>query len=115
MNQDRHNQKPSQGQNVENNQILQNNDASGRFESDSKKVVRRHLEDEDHVITDEEMQNIRVGMEPAILDEATQARFGDEENLENTEEEILGEDVDDIKEDENSDGPITPWDTIQGK
>jgi hypothetical protein len=35
-----------------------------RFESDTQKLVRRHLEDEDHVITEEEIRNVRVGMSP---------------------------------------------------
>ena len=34
------------------------------FESDAKKIVRRHLEDKDHVITEEEIASIRVGMTP---------------------------------------------------
>lgn len=35
-----------------------------RFESDTQKVVRRHLEDENHVITEDEIRNVRVGMAP---------------------------------------------------
>ncbi len=35
-----------------------------QFESDTQKLVRRHLEDENHVITEEELRNVRVGMSP---------------------------------------------------
>ena len=34
------------------------------FETDAQKVVRRHLEDENHVITDEELRNLKVGVDP---------------------------------------------------
>ena len=37
-----------------------------RFESDAKKIVRRHLEDKDHVITEEEIASIRIGMTPPL-------------------------------------------------
>jgi hypothetical protein len=39
------------------------------FESDTKKLVRRHLSDKDHVITDEEIASIRVGMTPPLESE----------------------------------------------
>ena len=39
---------------------------SDLFESDTKKIVRRHLEDKDHVITEEEIASIRVGMTPPL-------------------------------------------------
>lgn len=32
-----------------------------RFESDTDKLVHRHLADENHVITEEELQSIRIG------------------------------------------------------
>ena len=32
-----------------------------RFESDTQKIVRRHLQDKDHVITEEEIASIRIG------------------------------------------------------
>jgi hypothetical protein len=39
------------------------------FESDAKKIVRRHLEDKDHVITEEEIASIRVGMTPGTFED----------------------------------------------
>ena len=32
------------------------------FETDTQKLVRRHLEDPNHVITDEEIRNLKVGI-----------------------------------------------------
>lgn len=115
MLQDRTNQEPTNGQNVENNESPEQSESSERFETDSKKIVRRHMEDEDHVISEEEMQNIRVGVTPSDLDEATDARFGDDDVVEDAEEEILGKDVDDIEEDKNNNDRITPWDAIDTK
>lgn len=45
---------------------------SNRFESDTKKLVRLHLQNKDHVITDEEIRNLRVGMVPAEQNGADQ-------------------------------------------
>ena len=83
-----------------------------RFESDTQKIVRRHLEDPDHVITDEEMQDIRVGMHPPEAGASTLERLKDEEALEDAEKKIVGN-TDDIEEGKNKrDERITPWDTI---
>lgn len=44
-----------------------------RFETDAQRIVRRHLENENDVITDEDLRSVRVGVdpddEPAIIDE----------------------------------------------
>ena len=80
--------------------------------SDTQKIVRRHLENENDIITDEDIASVRIGMTPADLDEATEARFEGEDAIEDEEEEILG-DTDKIEDDENTDDRhITPWDTI---
>lgn len=44
------------------------------FESDTQKIIRRHLENENDQITDEDIRNVRVGVTPP-LDEIS---FGDE-------------------------------------
>ena len=36
-----------------------------RFLSDTQKIVHRHLADRNHVITEEELRNIRIGMMPS--------------------------------------------------
>ncbi len=108
-------------QSPENNNRLDRQDATpenggskGRFESDAQKVVRRHLEDEEHEITEEEIASVRVGMTPPILDEATEARFEDEETREEVERKYLGDDVDEGETPDTKE-PITPWDTIDPK
>ena len=35
---------------------------SEKFETDVQKLVRRHLEDPNHTITEEEIRNLRVGI-----------------------------------------------------
>ena len=86
-----------------------NQDKPERFVSDTQKIVRRHLEDEEHQITDEEMANIRVGMNPPVLDEPTSARLEGEDAIEDVESKMLKDR--NIEEDENTKGDkITPWD-----
>lgn len=103
------NPKPS-AENLERDEI--SNNGEERFESDTQKLVRKHLEDKDHVITEEEIANIRVGMTPVQPDEATAARF-DEEAIEKAEDHIVGND-DKLPEGDNpKDNRATPWDAIQ--
>ena len=81
--------------------------------TDTQKIVRRHLENEDDIITDEDIANVRIGMTPDDLDDATEARFKGEDAIEEEEKDILG-DIDKIEEDENTKNKkITPWDTIE--
>src|SRR5437763_510103 len=47
-----------------------------RFESDTQRIIHRHLENENDVITDEDIRNVRVGLTP-LVDESEQ-----QENLE---------------------------------
>jgi hypothetical protein len=42
-----------------------------RFESDTHKLMRKHMSDPNHQITDEELAKVRVGMSPGA-DEPTQ-------------------------------------------
>lgn len=105
------NPQPHEGENVEKNDNSENMNGD-RFESDTQKIVRRHLENKDDIITDEDIASVRVGMTPPEFDEATAARFGGDEARENTEEDLL-DNTKDMNKDENLDnGQITPWDTI---
>ncbi len=98
---------PGDGISPENNGSA---DKSERFESDTQKIVRKHLEDPDHQITDEEMQNIRVGMIPPQFDEATRARLEGEDAIEAVEEKIAGT-PSEIEEEENTNkDKLNPWD-----
>jgi hypothetical protein len=114
MPEERINPQPDNDQNVERNEDLEHvND--DRYESDTQRIIRRHLENKDDIITDEDIASVRVGVTPPQFDEATAARFEDEDAREEAEEEILG-DTDHIEEEENSDDDkLTPWDTVDPK
>lgn len=111
MPEERINPQSQEGENVEENENTKelNNE---EFESDTQKIIRRHLENKDDIITDEDIANVRVGMVPPEFDKATEARFEDEEERKKVEDDLSGE-KDDIKKDENLDEEqITPWDII---
>ena len=78
-------------------------------ETDSAEIVRRHLEDENHQITDEEIRNVRVGTkddEPVTIGAEAEARFAEDDSKEDAEDEDL--DAPDPK-----DKPVTPWDVVK--
>ena len=74
-----------------------------RFESDTQKLMRKHMADPNHKITDEELAGVRVGMSPGA-DEPTQ------EAIKSAEDKVA--DTKSIKDDETLPGAqrITPWD-----
>lgn len=105
---DRH---PHQNENVERNDNKEKVNEE-RFESDADRIVHRHLKNKDDIITDEDIANVRIGATPAQFDEATEARFDEDEVREDAEDELL-KGTKGMKEDKNLDeGQITPWDTI---
>ena len=71
-------------------------------ELSTQDVVRRHMEDENHVISDEELQNIKVGQsneaDPVFTEGLIEARGEDEEIT--------------TKDDPDKDKPVTPWDVV---
>lgn len=78
-------------------------------ETDSAEIVRRHLEDQNHQITDEDIRNVRVGAkddEPVTIGAEAEARFAEDDSKEDAEDEDL--DAPDPK-----DKPVTPWDVIK--
>src|SRR6476620_12659285 len=76
-----------------------------KFQSDTQRIVKRHLENKDDVITEEDIRNVRVGMTPP-LDDAT------EEALEEREEKVA--DRKSIDEEGIPDGQkLTPWDVVE--
>jgi hypothetical protein len=110
MPEERTNPQPQHGENVERNNDTENA-SDERFMSDTQKLVRKHLEDKDHVITDDDIANVRVGMVPPEFDAATEVRFEDEQSRDEVEDELTENEQD--REDENlGDKRITPWDTI---
>ncbi len=102
-------QNPQQGQKPE-----EKNEVFGeRFESDTQKIIHRHLENKDDVITDEDIRNVRVGMSPE-MDEPTEVRFERDDKIDEVEEKYIGEEA---KNDHqpSPDKFITPWDAIDPK
>ena len=88
----------------------ENNDAGKTkpVESDTTEVVRRHLEDKNHEITDEEIRNIRIvgkDNEPVTVGAEAEARFVEnkESSDPNEEDNLPGE----------NDAPVTPWDVVK--
>lgn len=79
-------------------------------ETDTGKIVRRHLENEHDEITDEDIRNVRIAVsenEPITTGAEAKARF-------------INEDLKDEDSDENEvggapdpkDKPVTPWDML---
>ncbi len=73
-----------------------------RFESDTQKVVRQHMEDEDHEISEEDMKNVRIGV-TIPMDETTR------EGVEELQEKI---DENNQQHKTGGDKPVTPWDVV---
>ena len=90
-----------------NNPIALENANNKPLETDSSEIVRRHLEDKNHEITDDEIRNVRIAVEdsePVTTGAEAKAKF-----VEN--------DMEDDKEEENdgldpNEKPATPWDVI---
>jgi hypothetical protein len=73
------------------------------METDSSEIVRRHLEDENHEITDEEIRNVKIGStedEPTTTGAEAAARFTEEEPEEKD------------RENNNNAKPDTSWDVL---
>ncbi len=64
-------------------------------QSDVEKLMRRHLQTPNDVITDEELKNLRVGTEGMPATSALVTNNREEENSETDEEK-----------------PVTPWDVL---
>ncbi len=78
---------------------------SGKFESDTQKLSRKHLSDPNHQITDEELKQVRVGMSPGA-DEPTR------EAVSEAEERIADAKADSEEDTLPGAQKITPWDTV---
>lgn len=81
-----------------------------KFESDSQKVVHKHLEDFNHTISEEDIRNVRVGMtppdaakDPKALNKEIEQKVAD-----------ITRDMESNRDDEETprDQPINPWDII---
>ncbi len=86
----------------------QGNKHGEQEELSTQDLVRRHLEDKDHVITDEDLKKVKVGQDNEEEPEAgieSAAYFEGEEDEEKKD--------DDRKEGENPIRPATPWDVVE--
>ena len=90
--------------NTPENNINQNNKT---IETDSSEIVRRHLEDESHEISDEDIRNVKIvgaeDSEPVTIGAEAKSRFDIDEN---------SKDEDDTNTPDPNDRPITPWDVV---
>lgn len=98
------NPQPQKDENVEQTNNTENVNGD-QYESDTQRIIHRHLQNKDDIITDEDIASVRVGMTPQF-DEATEERFDNDEKLDQIEDEILGNNEDTEK------GEATPWDTV---
>jgi hypothetical protein len=78
---------------------------SQRFESDSQKLVRQHLSDPNHVITEEEIASVRVGMTPPPDAPTQQA-------VQEAEDRVADRKADSEEETLPGAQKSTPWDVI---
>ena len=79
------------------------NDEKPSFESDTQKIIHRHLQNEDDIISEEDIRNVRVGMTPPqSLSDAEDAAALDE----------VEKDANEEGEGKDSSEQITPWDVV---
>ena len=82
-------------------------------ETDSAEIVRRHLEDENHEITEDDIRNVRIitkDDEPVTTGAGAAARFTADDSEEEVADDIEDEDLD-APDPKNN--PVTPWDVIK--
>ncbi len=90
----------------ENNKVQQNPAQNNQsFQTDAHKLAAQHMANQDHVITDEDFANVRVGMTPPA-DAPTQQAVAEAEDR-----------IADHKSDKEDDAvpgaqKTTPWDVI---
>ena len=85
--------------------IKSENMQSGKFESDTQKIIHKHLADPEHHISEDEIRNVRIGMTPgpdAVTKEALNERDGT----------IDGAGLIETNETDSGNQQITPWDTL---
>ena|ERR1700694_3833620 len=97
---------PSYGKDAE------TNDQEERFESDTQRIVHRHLQNKDDVITDEDIASVRVGMSPPVFDEATEAGVREYEDEIALPQQQDGNETGNAEQNNGKQQP-TSWDTIE--
>ena len=85
------------------------NEGSKPVKTDSAEIVKRHLQDKNHEITDEDIRNVKIVTaddEPITVGAEAAARFADDDLLEKSDSETEEEDVDPNAK------PGTPWSVL---
>jgi len=89
-------------------ELEEENGTSEQFESDTQRIIHRHLANPDDIITDADIESVRIGMTPPASEnqEEVADRFEAEMNSEpqgtDTEEPVKG----------SEDIPPTPWEVV---
>ena len=100
---------------MENSRLTSENrtDRNKPVETDSAEIVRRHLEDENHEITEDDIRNVRIVTkddEPVTTGAEAAAKF----TADDSEEEVADDIEDgDLDAPDPKDNPVTPWDVIK--
>jgi len=96
----------------------QNQEEQENTGTDAQKITRRHLEDEDDIITDEDIRNIKIGpirQEPIATGAELSEIIKEREEMDDIKDSNSEEDSSEDKKDGESPAkPVTPWDTIGG-
>lgn len=92
--------KPQQPDNEPEKDEKTNGEQGDRFESDTQRIVHRHLQNRDDVITDEDIASVRIGMSPENFQ-----TIGEDEPSE-----TVANEENEAEDPEND--RVTPWDTV---
>ncbi len=86
-----------------NKQVPQSPSGSNRSEETkgTEEIVRQHMEDENHVITDQDIMNVEVG------------KFENEQEYEGELSDELPDASEDSEDDKKDAAPPNPWDIVQ--
>jgi hypothetical protein len=82
------------------NKTTQGNQEEKQLETDTAKIVRRHLADKNDVITDEDIRNVQISSDLPPFNEVTTGAEAATRVIEEEEEKPSGR-------------PATPWDTVE--
>ncbi len=64
---------------------------AGRFESDTQKIVHRHLQNQNDTITEDDIRGVRIGMTPQV--QATASNLNAEPSDGNRAKELTNDDI----------------------
>jgi hypothetical protein len=100
---------------MENN--IPNNDPTGKNEQrsqelDAKELIRKHIEDPEHEITDDDIRNLKPAIhnDPPTIGAEAMSRIAEIEEDEDEDDEDEDFDESDVEDNKESEKPTTPWD-----